>query len=733
MNGRKTYTKYYRFAAWLVVVVLVNLAGLTLFFRADLTGSGVYSLSKASKEAVAGLSEPLTINVFFTKNLPAPYNGIERYLHDLLDEYAVHSNRYFNYRFYDVSPEEGDIDAEAKANQELARDYGIHPVQVQNIEQDEVKFQRAYMGMVFIHGDVVDKIPAVTSTDGLEFTITSKIERMSNKISALVGMEEPVSVTMLFSPTLIDVAPHVRMDGLAALPDRVEEIVSDLNEKYYGKLAFSSADPTADSLAVQRWKRYNLVTLRWQSILDRFGNELVPPGTGSAAIVVEKGDRFRTIPLIEIFNVPLFGTQYRLVDFETLSERIAEAVDDVIDINKKIGYLADHGTPPLQGGQTFPGRQEQEGLTNFNRMVSENYSIVEVRLADGPIPEGIDCLIIAGPREPFNDWELFQIDQFLMRGKSLAVFYDAFSEMQMPQGQQRGPMFVTVETGLEDLLDRYGAEIKRSYVLDMNCYEQQLPEVYGGGVQPIYFAPVIKDENINDDLDFMRHVKALIAVKSSPVELRDDVLETNGLDGSVVFSSSDESWEMSGQIDLSPWAMQPPTDSERMQSYPLAVLISGRFPSWFAGRPVPEKPGPDDETASEEGSAPEAAAERSGGETFDEFSGEGAVIEEGRPGMLFVLGSSEVLRNNLIDEKGRGTSATFAMNVLDHLNGRDAYAEMRGKSQRFNPLRDTAPGVKTFVKTLNIAGLPVIVVVFGVIVWGLRSRRKRAIQAIFGR
>ena len=730
MNGRTHYSRYYRFVVWLAVVVLVNAAGLTLFFRADLTKNGVYSLSRASKEAVAGLSEPLTINVFFTKNLPAPYNDTERYLHDLLEEYAAYNKKFFNFRFFDVSADEGDIGEEAKANQELARDYGIYPVQVQDIEQDEVKFQRAYMGMVFIHGDVVDKIPAITSTDGLEFTITSKIETMSNKISVLVGMEEPVSVTLLFSPALIDVAPHVRMEGLAALPDKVEEIVSDLNGKYYGKLAFSSADPSADSLSIQRWKRYNIVTLRWQSIRDRAGVEVVPPGTGAAAIVVEKGDRFRTIPLIEVFNVPLFGTQYRLADLETLGERIGEAVDDVIDINEKIGYLADHGTPPLQGGQNFPGQQAQDGLTNFSRIVGGNYSIVQVRLADGPIPDGIDCLIIAGPREPFNDWELFQIDQFLMRGKSLAVFYDAFEEMQMPQGQQqRGPMFMPVDTGLEKLLDHYGATVKRSYVLDTECYEQQLPAAYGGGVQPIYFAPVIRDEKINDELNFMRHVKALITVKASPIELRPVVLEANELRGDVVFSSSDKSWEMSGRIDLSPWAMQPPSDPEAMKSFPLAVMVTGGFPSWFAGKPVPEKPEPESEAGEEAGPA---ATEQPAMAPAEEVIGEGAVIEQGRPGMLFLTGTSEILRDNVIDQEGKGTSATFAMNVIDHLNGRDEYAEMRGKSQRFNPLHDTAPGMKTFVKTLNIAGLPVIVVAFGVIVWAMRSRRKRAIQEMFG-
>ncbi|MGD2009476.1 MAG: Gldg family protein, partial [Desulfobacterales bacterium] len=80
--------KYVKFLIYLVAVVLVNLAGITLFQRFDLTANGAYSLSEASRRAVATLSEPLTINVFFTKNLPAPYNNTERYLRDLLEEYA---------------------------------------------------------------------------------------------------------------------------------------------------------------------------------------------------------------------------------------------------------------------------------------------------------------------------------------------------------------------------------------------------------------------------------------------------------------------------------------------------------------------------------------------------------------------------------------------------------------------------------------------------------------------
>ncbi len=132
--------KYIKFSIYLLALVLLNVAGLTLFFRVDLTSGKLYSISDVSRQVVSTLSEPLTINVFFTKNLPAPHNNTERYLQDLLAEYAASANRYFNYRFYDVSPDEGDLRPATRENQKLARNYGINPIQIQVVEKDEIKF-----------------------------------------------------------------------------------------------------------------------------------------------------------------------------------------------------------------------------------------------------------------------------------------------------------------------------------------------------------------------------------------------------------------------------------------------------------------------------------------------------------------------------------------------------------------------------------------------------------------
>ena len=202
MASGKRSGLYFKFIVYIAVVVLVNVAGITLFLRADLTANRIYSISDASKRVVATLSEPLTIKVFFSKDLPPPYNNTERYLHDLLEEYAIYGNRFFNYRFYNVSAEEGELTDNARENQNIANNYGIQPIQIQVVDKDEVKFQKAYMGLALIHGDLIEGLPAITSIDGLEYRLTTAIQKMNNKISALLGLPEKINIKLFLSSSL---------------------------------------------------------------------------------------------------------------------------------------------------------------------------------------------------------------------------------------------------------------------------------------------------------------------------------------------------------------------------------------------------------------------------------------------------------------------------------------------------------------------------------------------------
>jgi ABC-type uncharacterized transport system involved in gliding motility auxiliary subunit len=721
--------KYYKFLIYLVVVILVNIAGITMFFRADLTSSNVYSLSEASKDVAATLSEPLTVKVFFNNNLPAPYNNIERYLHDLLEEYSITGGRHFNYQFYNVSAEQ---DEESDRNKELASSYGIQPVQIQNIEQDEVKFQKAYMGMVLIHGDIIETLPTITSTEGIEYKITSAIRKMNDKISALLRLKGKIQIKLLLSSSLGAVGPYMNIQGLSSLPGKIEKIVANLNEINFGRLEFIHLDPTMNPGLEQEAEHYNVVKLNWNTFTDRRGRT-VSADRGYAGIIVEHEDRFENIKLIDIIRLPLFGTQYQLADLEDLENSIDETVENVIDINEKIGYLADHGTPSLEGGRSFPGQMPEGSLSSFNSLLSENYSVRQINLKEEGIPEGLSFLTIAGAKENFSDYELYQIDQFLMKGKSLAIFMDAFNEVS-PQGRQGAAQFqrsvhVPLNTGLEKLLGHYGMSVKHSIILDENSYKQKAPRALGGGENTIYFAPIIKNELINKEAAYLENIKGLVMLKSSPVEVNEEKVKDHGLKATRLFSSSERSWEMSERINLNPMFIRPPRGDGEFRSIPMAYVLEGPLPSYFADKPVPEKEKPEDEETAVSKEAQQDV--RESGIDMSEITGKDVTIKKGRPAKIFLIGTSEILKDNVLDKEGRTPNSQFVLNIIDYLNNREQIAVMRSKTQRFNPLREVSPAVRTTIKTVNIAGLPVLVVIAGVIVWGRRASRKRMIQKMF--
>jgi ABC-type uncharacterized transport system involved in gliding motility auxiliary subunit len=168
-------------------------------------------------------------------------------------------------------------------------------------------------------------------------------------------------------------------------------------------------------------------------------------------------------------------------------------------------------------------------------------------------------------------------------------------------------------------------------------------------------------------------------------------------------------------------------------------MIEGEFPSYFADKPVPEKPEPEEESpedpiegaSEEEPQAAEKAAEEEPEVVESQVTGEAGAIKTGRPGRIFLVGSSEILTDNILGDQGQSPNSVFLLNTIDFLNGQPDIAVMRSKNQRFNPLNDTKALTRTIVKVLNIAGIPALFILFGFYVWVRRKARRRVIQAMF--
>lgn len=690
---------------YVAIIVLVNLASATLNFRCDLTRNNTFSLSERSRDIVSNLKENLKIKVLFSKDLPAQHTSIYRYLKDLLEEYDYYGNEYFSYEIVD----EKDLEKQAG-------DYGIRPVQSQEFENDQVKVRRTYMALVIQQSDIVEKIEAITEPTGLEYNITTLIEKMSGKIDGLLGLKQPIQVLFYMDGSL----RSLPIEGIDQLGDKVKEAVDKCNAASYDKLRLQYIDPSTDKSAGISAELYGVTRLNWKAGIDKNGRA-IPAGEGYLGIVLKNQGRTERI---ELSVAPTLLGKNVITGIDKLQDRINNAVGNLVSSNPRIGYVTGHGEVDLKD------QQSPQGGAILKQVLSDVYEIQEIDLGRDGIPSDLGLIIVNGPRKKFTETELYKIDQFLMKGKGAIFFLDSYDEISMGQQNMFGrqPIVMPVDTGLDPLLKSYGVTVNRNIVLDTSCAKAPV----GGVVKEVYYVPIIRKAGFNRDSVITKYLKGAAFIKTSSIDVDAKKVKDLKLTMEDLVSSSDESWQMAGQVNFNPFLLAPPEKKEDMRKYTLAVLLSGKFESYFKGRDIPQEEDP--------GKAKE------GRETISVGKADGTVPAGAT--RVIVVGSSEITRSGFLMNSRRIMSSVMAQgeeqdrvfsngflihSMADYLLGNSYIPEMSSKSLDYNPLDKTADGTKIVLKAINIGGVPIFVVLAGFVIWKRRLRRRKEIQERFSR
>ena len=663
------------FVLYAVIIVLANLIGIQSYLRLDLTARKSYSLSEVSRQAVNTLEEPLAVKVFFSPNLPAPYNSVEVYLRDLLGEYGRVGNSRFSYEFYNMEKEE---------NKATAEEFGVYSVQVQQVKDDKLQVVSAFMGLAVSYGDSIEQMNNINYTDGLEYDLTTLIQKMVSKSDALSGLTGKVHMTLYRS----DALSEFNISGFDDLERTVYDSYGRVNRENFEKIEYAVVDPISESEIDGLADRYGLQRLSWKKN-DGSGET----GKGILGIVLEYEDRFALVPL-KISRGLLGG--FGIQGLDGLDESLTAGLEALTSSTTTIAYLTGHGEKALD--------DEQQGAAMYKTLNSDIYEFKEVNLAEEDIPDQVQTLVINGPVQKIEEAELYKIDQFLMKGGSLVVYLDPFQEIVPQQNQGYGggqPVYIPVSTGLEKLLDKYGAKVDGNYVLDKKSY---IHRQEGTGEIPLYYVPIVARENLNQKVSITKNLANVAFLKNGSLEFTHE--DNPDVAGTVIASSSKQAWTVSGQINLSPYSMSPPPE-EQLSSYTLAVLLEGSFASYFDG-PV--------------------------GET-DEGDGQitlkSHLAKSTAPGKVFLTGSSALTTAQLLDEQGRSSNSVMTHNILDYMNGNEELNEMRSKGLSFNPLKESSDQMRNFIKYFNMIGIPVLVVLAGLFIWQMGRRRRLRIQLQF--
>ncbi len=165
------------------------------------------------------------------------------------------------------------------------------------------------MGMVFLHGDIIERIPAITSTEGLEYKITTTLQKMNNKISALLNLPDKIKIKLVQSSSLLQIAPQVGLEGLNDLKSRIAEVVNTFNKKIYGQMELIYIDPTLQTPSVADMDKFQRFGLRWPEISQTDGTT-IPAGLGILALGMEYGEKsFEQHLLKQSLNLTSSGLQ----------------------------------------------------------------------------------------------------------------------------------------------------------------------------------------------------------------------------------------------------------------------------------------------------------------------------------------------------------------------------------------------------------------------------------------
>lgn len=170
---------YFSTTLIIAIIVMVNLLAGSFHLRMDFTEGNEYTLSKATRDILNNLEEPVTITAYFSKDLPPNVIKVRKDFQELLVEYAVRSDGMLLYDFVNPS---GDETMEQEAVQK-----GIQPVVINVREKDQVKQQKAYLGATVAMGDENEVIPVIQPGTAMEYALSTVIKKMSVKDKPSVG------------------------------------------------------------------------------------------------------------------------------------------------------------------------------------------------------------------------------------------------------------------------------------------------------------------------------------------------------------------------------------------------------------------------------------------------------------------------------------------------------------------------------------------------------------------
>jgi ABC-2 type transport system permease protein len=506
------------------------------------------------------------------------------------------------------------------------------------------------------------------------------------------GLPDPLTIKAYISK---DLPPE-----LATVSSYVRDLMDEYRSSSGGKIHFEAFDPGADK---------------------KIEDDATACKVAKLQIQVMRSQKFEVSQ--EYLGLCFqYGGQTESVPQVTQAEGLEYAVDTLIkrmtQKKRKVAFTTGHNENDTSQGFTF-----------LKQFLEQEFEVASVNPSVTPIGDDIDAIVVGGPKQAFDEKGRKELDAFLMKGKGAVFLVDGMAmtspQGNMPELQQMQPKIGQPNnTGLNELLEKYGFKIGENFVFDK---KQSAPGVLDfGGQKRLVSAPVFlvadtedKDEKGKDDknpkdkeFSVLQGISALIFPFGSSVDLVGPLAggkpTVAGARLWTLAKSSPNAWKHTGFLFFSPTAkIDESKDPKDHGAFAMGYAYDGTLKSAFAAAAPPPAPGM---------SNPDPAG--------------APASESKKPVRLVVVGDSDFASDEylqaarMIPAYQNGVGMLF--NAISWTIEDATLTAVRTKAVASRPLQADVDEKAGLVKIINIVGVPLAFIAFGLVRWRVRRATRLA-------
>jgi ABC-type uncharacterized transport system involved in gliding motility auxiliary subunit len=259
---------------------------------------------------------------------------------------------------------------------------------------------------------------------------------------------------------------------------------------------------------------------------------------------------------------------------------------------------------------------------------------------------------------------------------------------------------------MDDWFENYGFKVNDDLVADLQnsgmlTIQQQEGFFTMMSQKPYPLIPSFRDFDRTNTM--VKDLERLSLFYTSSIDT--SAASKQGLHAEILVQSSDASMVQRGNYNISPTQAWNP-EMFNQGPYAVAAVVSGSFPSWFKGKPVP--------------AANDSAVVDPDLQT----------LEQSVENRIVVVGDGEFF----VDQKGGNDRDNFQFfqNMVDWLLQDEDLIAIRSRDVTDRPLEPVSEPTKRFVKYGNILGSPLLVILIGLGLWQARRRRHIDLRSLKG-